>query len=234
MPCVYLSKDLWFPPVEQAEEIGLLAMGGDLSPQRLLLAYSQGIFPWYNPGEPILWWSPDPRCVLFPQKIHISRSLNKTLKKAIFRVSFDGDFPAVIAACRKDRLQTGTWITAEMQQAYIDLWRLGFAHSVECWHQNQLVGGLYGISLGGCFFGESMFSRVANASKVALVGLCQQLTRLGIELVDCQQTSHHLLSLGAQEISRAEFIHRLSAGLIDNKGRLASLFPTSEHLTKPS
>jgi len=228
MPCAYLSHELWFPPVEQAEDIGLLAIGGDLSPQRLLLAYSQGIFPWYNPGEPILWWSPDPRCVLFPQRIHVSRSLNKILKKEIFRVSFDADFPAVIAACREERLQSGTWITPQMQQAYIELWRLGFAHSVECWQQNQLVGGLYGISLGGCFFGESMFSQVANASKVALVRLCQQLARLGVELIDCQQTTPHLLGLGAREIPRAEFINRLAASLMSSQGQRVSLFPATE------
>lgn len=234
MSCVYLSRELWFPPVEQAEAIGLLAIGGDLSPQRLLLAYSQGIFPWYNPGEPILWWSPDPRCVLFPRQVHISRSLNKTLKKELFRVSFDRDFPAVIAACQAQRQQSGTWITPEMHDAYVQLWRLGFAHSVECWQQDLLVGGLYGISLGHCFFGESMFSRVPNASKVALVRLCQQLSLLGVELIDCQQTNRHLLSLGAREIPRAEFIALIKARLIDHNGRLASLFPGTEPVSKPS
>ncbi len=227
MSCIYLSDELWFPPVEEAEEIGLLAIGGDLLPQRLLLAYSLGIFPWYNPGEPILWWSPDPRCVLFPAQVHISRSLRKILQRGDFQVTFDRDFTAVIEACRQMRTEQGTWITPEMERAYVDLHRLGFAHSVECWQQGQLVGGLYGISLGRCFFGESMFSRVANASKVALVTLCRQLQQQGFRLIDCQQTSEHMLTLGATEISRATFCHLLAEGLLDDGQKLRSNFPPS-------
>lgn len=225
MSCVYLSEELWFPPVDEAEDIGLLAVGGDLSPQRLLLAYSLGIFPWYNPGEPVLWWSPDPRCVLFPEQIHISRSLQKTLKRGSFRVTFDLDFSGVIEACRNSRSAEGSWITPEMDQAYVNLHRLGFAHSVECWQQDQLVGGLYGLSLGHCFFGESMFSMVDNASKVALATLCRHLPQLDVSMIDCQQTSDHLLSLGATEISRTEFCDLLTRGLLDDGQKLRSNFP---------
>lgn len=226
LSCTYLSEELWFPPVEEAEEIGLLAVGGDLSPQRLLLAYSLGIFPWYNLGEPILWWSPDPRCVLFPEQIHISKSLRKVLKRGDFHVTFDRDFSAVIEGCRRVRTEQGTWITSEMCSAYVELHRLGFAHSVECWQSGRLVGGLYGLSMGRCFFGESMFSQVTNASKVAMVILCQQLQQLGFRLLDCQQTSEHLLSLGATEISRETFCRLLAEGLLDNGQRLQSNFPT--------
>lgn len=225
MSCVYLSDELWFPPVEEAEEIGLLAVGGDLSPRRLLLAYSLGIFPWYNPGEPILWWSPDPRCVLYPEQVHISRSLRRVLRRGDFEVSFDQDFTAVINGCRIARSDEGTWITPEMQQAYLDLHRLGYAHSVECWQEGRLVGGLYGISLGRCFFGESMFSAVSNASKVALVRLCAELKQLGFRMLDCQQTSDHLLSLGATEIPRTRFCNEVAAGLLDEGRQLRSLFP---------
>jgi len=224
--CVYLSEELWFPPVEEAEEIGLLAIGGDLSAKRLLLAYSLGIFPWYNQGEPILWWSPDPRCVLFPAQVHISRSLHKVLKRGEFQVTFDRDFVGVIDACREVRCNAGTWITSEMQRAYIALHRLGFAHSVECWQAGVLVGGLYGLSLGGCFFGESMFSRVTNASKIAVVTLCQQLLPLGVRVIDCQQTSNHLLSLGACEISRADFCQLVADELLDDNRELRSIFPS--------
>ncbi len=227
MPCIYLSEELWFPPVEEAEEIGLLAVGGDLSPQRLLLAYSLGIFPWYNPGEPILWWSPDPRCVLFPEDIHISKSLRKVINRGDLHVTFDQDFTGVITACGQMRSTEGTWITPEMHQAYVELHRLGFAHSVECWQQHQLVGGIYGLSLGRCFFGESMFSRVDNASKVALVTLCRYLRRLRFRMIDCQQTSKHLLSLGAAEIKRAEFCRLLAEGLLDDGQKLRSSFPQS-------
>ncbi len=227
MSCIYLSEELWFPPVEEAEEIGLLAIGGDLSPQRLLLAYSLGIFPWYNPGEPILWWSPDPRCVLFPDQIHISRSLHKVLKRGDFHVTFDRDFSAVIEGCRQVRTEQGTWITPEMYSAYVELHRLGFAHSVECWQDDQLVGGLYGISVGRCFFGESMFSRVTNASKVAMVTLCRQLQILGFRLLDCQQSSEHLLSLGATEITRDFFCSLLADGLPGDGQKLKSNFPAS-------
>ena len=220
----YLSDELWFPPVEEAEEIGLLAVGGDLSPQRLLFAYSLGIFPWYNSGEPILWWSPVPRCVLFPDQVHISKTLRKVLDRGCFRVTFDRDFAAVIEACRQTRKNQGTWITDEMCDAYVELHRLGFAHSVECWQQDVLVGGLYGISLGRCFFGESMFSQVSNASKVALASLCQHLQKKKFQVSDCQQTSDHLLTMGATEISRETFCQLLTEGLLDPDQKLQSNF----------
>ncbi len=227
MPCYQLDADLWFPPVEAAEEYGLLAVGGDLSPQRLLLAYSLGIFPWYNPGEPILWWAPDPRCVLFPADLHISRSLKRCLRKQPFRVSFDENFARVIYWCRRLRKNldgSGTWITAEMEDAYLRLHELGFAHSVECWEGDELVGGIYGVCLGRCFFGESMFSRRDNASKVALVRLVQSLEDAGFELLDCQQASEHLFRMGAREISRSEFMDHLRVAEVPPYGPLVSRF----------
>ncbi|HEY8036234.1 MAG TPA: leucyl/phenylalanyl-tRNA--protein transferase [Methylobacter sp.] len=201
-----------FPLVSKAlrEPDGLLAVGGCLSQYRLLNAYRHGIFPWYNPGEPILWWSPDPRLVLFPDKLLISRSLRKTLNKNIFSVTFDQAFSEVIAACadrRKDA--TGTWITAEIYAAYNQLHQAGFAHSVETWFGNELVGGLYGVALGQVFFGESMFHIKTDASKVAFVTLVKQLKLWGYQLIDCQVHTKHLESLGAQEIERDYFIKLL-------------------------
>lgn len=199
-----------FPPVEQAlrEPDGLLAVGGDLAPERILSAYRHGIFPWFSPGQPILWWSPDPRAVLFPEKLKVSRSLRKTLNKGSFHVTFDSAFHEVIRACadtpRRD--QPGTWITPEMQQAYIRLHQLGHAHSAESWQGEELVGGLYGIRLGRVFYGESMFSRRTDASKVAFVHLVRRLQEEGVELIDCQVTTEHLLSLGAEAIPRRRFI----------------------------
>ncbi len=231
MPCYQLDEELWFPPVEAAEDFGLLAVGGDLSPERLLLAYSLGIFPWYNPGEQILWWSPDPRCVLFPSQLHISRSLKKSLRRSPFRISFDEHFGGVVYWCRRTRSASdgsGTWITQEMQQAYLELHRLGFAHSVECWEGDQLVGGIYGVCLGRCFFGESMFSRRTNASKVALVHLVQHLEMLGFELLDCQQTTDHLLSMGAEEISRRDFLEHLRSAEVPPYGPMVSRFASRE------
>ncbi len=198
-----------FPPVEQAlaEPDGLLAVGGDLSPPRLLKAYRHGVFPWYNPGEPILWWSPDPRLILFPQRLKISRSLKKTLRKESFSLTFDRAFAEVIDACSAPRKGVGgTWITPEMKIAYLRLHALGHAHSVECWHAGRLVGGLYGVAIGRVFFGESMFHRCSNASKVAFVHLTQSLQRWKYALIDCQVRTEHLLSLGAEEIPRSEFI----------------------------
>jgi len=228
MACYKLDDQIWFPPVEEAEDYGLLAVGGDLSPERLLFAYSLGIFPWYNEGEPILWWSPDPRCVLIPQNIHISRSLHKTFRRNKFEISFNRAFDQVIKACRDERCHrdgAGTWISPEMQNAYCKLHRLGFAHSVECWEGDKLVGGLYGLCLGRCFFGESMFSLCPDASKVALVSLTRCLSAAGFDLVDCQQTTPHLLSLGAEEISRADFLHRLKKGSVGPEFKLKSEFP---------
>lgn len=199
----------WFPDVERAliRPNGLLAFGGDLSPERLEQAYRRGIFPWYNVGDPILWWSPDPRTLLFPESLRISRSLRKRLRKQTFRVSMDRDFAGVIRACAAPRdPDGGTWILPEMIAAYEHLHRLGMVHSVEVWEGAALVGGLYGVAIGRAFFGESMFSRTTDASKVALVHLCQALNQRGFGLIDCQMRTEHLLSLGAQELRRAEFV----------------------------
>lgn len=198
-----------FPPLDNAldEPAGLLAAGGDLTPAWLLEAYRRGIFPWYADGQPILWWSPDPRLVLFSDEIRIRRSLAKRLRNAGFQVTFDHDFAAVIAACAAPRADCeGTWITTPMQIAYTRLHRMGQAHSIEVWRNEQLVGGLYGIALGCMFFGESMFSRESDASKIALVHLVHRLQAQGGGLIDCQMRTPHLVSLGAREIARSEFI----------------------------
>ncbi|MES9856754.1 MAG: leucyl/phenylalanyl-tRNA--protein transferase [Sedimenticola sp.] len=197
-----------FPPVSVAEREpnGLLAIGGDLSPERLLNAYRHGIFPWYSDDQPILWWSPDPRMVLFPEKIKISRSLRKSLKNRPFRVTFDHAFEPVIRACGDPRGDgQGTWITEEMIEAYCLLNGLGYAHSVEVWLDDRLAGGLYGVAIGGVFFGESMFSRQSDASKVALAHLSKLISLRGYGMIDCQIHSAHLGSLGAEEIPRIEF-----------------------------
>jgi leucyl/phenylalanyl-tRNA--protein transferase len=201
-----------FPDVALAETEpnGLLAVGGDLSPIRLINAYRQGVFPWYSDNEPILWWSPDPRTVLYPDKISPSRSLRKTLRKGLFQVSFDSAFDQVIMACSEPRGgPPGTWLIPEMITAYQQLFELGLAHSVEVWREEQLVGGLYGVAIGGVFYGESMFSRMSDSSKVALVHLCQTLHQWGFKLIDCQVYTKHLISLGAEEISRVQFCHHL-------------------------
>lgn len=206
-----LSDELIFPPVQYADESGLLAIGGDLSSERLLLAYKNGIFPWYNEGEPIIWYSPDPRMVLFPPKIKISKSMKQLLKKGNFRVTYNQNFEAVISQCKTipRKGQKGTWITYEMQQAYIKLHKQGFAKSVEVWMDNHLVGGLYGIDLGNVFCGESMFSKVSNASKIAFIYLAEKLEEEKYTLIDCQVYNTHLESLGAEEISRNEFLKYL-------------------------
>lgn len=227
MPCYQLDEALWFPPVEVATDYGLLAVGGDLSCERLLLAYSMGIFPWYNPGEPILWWSPDPRCVLFPDELHISRSLKRFLRKTSYRITFDQHFAGVIYWCRALRVGldgSGTWITPDIRNAFQQLHELGFAHSVECWNGDELVGGLYGVCIGRCFFGESMFSRRDNASKMVLVHLLEYLRRRGFVLLDCQQTTSHLLSLGARTIPRSEFQACLHRAQVPPHGPLVSRF----------
>ncbi len=203
-----------FPDVSCAlrEPDGLLAVGGDLSEARLLAAYRHGIFPWYSEEQPILWWSPDPRSVLFPRDLHISRSLRKTLRKDMFQVTLDHSFAEVITACSQPRKDgRGTWITDEMREAYLRLHSAGYAHSVECWQGSRLVGGLYGVALGKVFFGESMFSRTSDASKTAFVYLVRQLQRWGFGLIDCQVQSSHLDSLGAGLIPRSRF-----AGLLDH------------------
>jgi leucyl/phenylalanyl-tRNA--protein transferase len=202
-----------FPPLELAltEPNGLLCAGGDLSPQRIVLAYRHGIFPWYSAGEPILWWSPDPRMVLVPSEIKISRSLRRTLRAGNYSIKLDSNFPAIIHACARTRRQgqAGTWITAEMQAAYAKLYELGFAHSVETWVNDKMVGGLYGLSIGKMFYGESMFSHATDASKLAIAHLARYLDAQGFGLIDCQMNTPHLASLGAREIPRSEFITRL-------------------------
>jgi leucyl/phenylalanyl-tRNA--protein transferase len=204
-----------FPPVEQATEHGLLAAGGDLSAERLLDAYRHGIFPWFNKNDPILWWCPDPRMVLHTADVHISKSLKRLIRRQDFHVTFDQAFERVMHACSAPRANqptdpdNRTWIHEDMITAYNELHRLGYAHSVECWQQNRLVGGLYGVAIGRAFFGESMFSFVADSSKVALVSLCQQLQRWDMPLIDCQIYSEHLARMGAEEMPREEFIQQL-------------------------
>lgn len=208
----WLGTDDPFPPPSKAarEPNGLLAAGADLSPARLIDAYGKGIFPWFSEGQPILWWSPDPRMVLFPDELKVSRSLGKTWRKGAFEVRADTCFREVMAACGAPRAgQGGTWITPEMEAAYFELHRLGLAHSIETWIDGRLAGGLYGVALGRAFFGESMFSRAANASKLALLALVRQLQRWNFGLIDCQMATPHLASLGAREIPRAEFTRRL-------------------------
>jgi leucyl/phenylalanyl-tRNA---protein transferase len=198
----------WFPPLEQAleEPSGLLAAGGDLSPARLLAAYQRGIFPWYSPGQPVLWWSPDPRAVIFPEEFNCSRSLAKTIRNGGFEVVIDRDFGAIMDACAAPRTHApGTWITSEMRSAYRRLHRLGQAHSFETWRNGQLAGGLYGVRLGEVFFGESMFSRERDASKVALAHLVTVCLRNSIAVIDCQLPSPHLESLGSRTIPRLQF-----------------------------
>ncbi len=208
MPVFQLPDEIIFPDPSLAEENGLLAIGGDLSPARLLTAYANGIFPWYSSDEPILWWSPSPRCVLFPHKFKIPKSLRSVLRKKIFEIRFDTEFENVIRFCaqvmRKGQ-QGDTWITPEMQTAYIKLHYLGYAHSVEAFYLGELVGGLYGVSIGKAFFGESMFHLVPNASKVAFCYLVNQLQKWNYEIIDNQQTSEHLLRFGAEEIDRSYF-----------------------------
>ncbi len=210
------STDLRFPPVELASPEGLLAVGGDLRAERLLEAYRHGIFPWYNPGQPILWWSPDPRAVLFPSKLKVVRSLRKTLRRKKFDVALDTAFRDVMQHCalpRPGNPAGGTWITPEMVEAYGVLHDRGLAHSVESWREGKLVGGLYGVAMGNAFFGESMFSRETDASKVAFVHLVRQLERWGYAFIDCQISSAHLFSLGAEEIRRHDFMARLEQAL---------------------
>ncbi len=205
----WLERDrLDFPPLDKAlrDPNGLLAAGGDLSPARLVAAYRHGCFPWYQDGEPILWWSPDPRTVLFPSELHVSRSLRKLLRQRRYRVTFDQDFAAVIKACAGPRnYADGTWITGSMQAAYVSLHQQGYAHSVEVWDGETLVGGLYGLAIGQLFFGESMFSHADNASKFGFACLVQHLQAAGFALIDCQMPTAHLHSLGARAISREEF-----------------------------
>lgn len=208
--------DLSFPPLEKAmrEPNGLLAAGGDLTPERLLAAYRHGCFPWYQDGQPLLWWSPDPRTVLYPDELHVSRSLQKKLRQGTFVITFDRAFRDVIQGCAEPRAYTdGTWITTPMQDAYVKLHQLGVAHSVEVWQDERLVGGLYGLAMGRLFFGESMFSRTTDASKVGFVALVERLRDWGFQLIDCQMPTQHLSSFGARGISRKNFAEALAMHL---------------------
>ncbi|WP_292655413.1 leucyl/phenylalanyl-tRNA--protein transferase [Nitratifractor sp.] len=204
-----------FPDPRHAAEEGLLAFGGDLHPDRILKAYRHGIFPWYNPGDPILWWSPDPRLILYPDQLRVNRSFRRILRNRNYTVRFDHDFPAVITACASmpERQERGTWLTSEMQEAYTELHRRGFAHSVEVYEEEALVGGLYGIAMGRAFFGESMFSRTRDGSKIALKALSDVLRGKGYDFIDCQVVSDHLVRLGAVAVPRQQFLEELEAAL---------------------
>ncbi len=216
MPVYQLSDKLLFPPAELAEKDGLLAIGGDLSPERLLLAYSNGIFPWYSEGDPILWWSPSPRLVIIPGEFRIPKRLSRFMRQKKFSVSMDKAFRKIISACATidGRGEKGTWITDEMIEAYCQLHHMGFAHSVECWLDDKLAGGLYGISLGGVFFGESMFSNQTNGSKVALVSLVNKLLDWNFDMIDCQMKTPHLMQFGAREIPGSQFQKTLARSLL--------------------
>jgi len=215
VPVHRLGRELAFPPPQSAGPDGLLAVGGDLEPERLLLAYSQGIFPWYDESLPILWHSPDPRMILLPREIHVSRSLARTLRRRTFALTLDAAFARVVEACAETPRPRGegTWITRQMRAAYERLHELGFAHSAEAWCEGELAGGVYGVALGGCFFGESMFARRPDASKAALAVLVRQLERWGFELFDCQMHTPHLSRLGAREWPRSRFLRHLRHAL---------------------
>ena len=204
----FLSKEIWFPSVSDASPEGILAIGGDLSPERLTLAYKSGIFPWFSKGDPIIWYSPDPRMVLFPKNLKVSKSMQQLIRKNEFSITFNQDFENVIKNCQDiaRKGQPGTWITDEMKSAYIELHNIGIATSVEVWKNKELVGGLYGIDLGTVFCGESMFSKESNTSKLAFIFLVKKMQKEGYTLLDCQMYNEHLASLGAQEISRIEFL----------------------------
>jgi leucyl/phenylalanyl-tRNA--protein transferase len=219
MPVFQLTEKLIFPPPEMAEENGLLAIGGDLSTERLLLAYSKGIFPWYSQGEPILWWSPSPRLVIFPAEFKVPKRLARFIKQQKYKVTMDYAFQQVITSCAyvSNRQAKGTWIDEDMIEAYTRLHEQGWVHSVECWQDEELVGGLYGIALGRIFFGESMFSLQSNTSKVALVFLVEQLKKWDFDLIDCQLTTEHLLQFGAREIPGSEFQTILAQNTLDAK-----------------
>jgi len=209
----FLDEKLIFPPLEATTKEGIIAIGGDLSIERLLLAYSTGIFPWYSQNEPILWWSPDPRFVLLPENLNVSKSLKKFIKKNIYTITFDIAFEKIIKMCSKLRSKQGTWLTNEMIEAYIDLHNEGYAHSVEAWHNEKLAGGLYGVSLGRCFFGESMFYVMENASKVCLIYLVDTLIKKNFLFIDSQVYTQHLENFGASNIPRSDYIAMLKKGL---------------------
>lgn len=215
MPIFRLSDKISFPPPHFAARNGLLAMGGDLSRERLLLAYKMGIFPWFSSYDPILWWCPDPRLVLYPGEVHVPARLRRRIKSKIFEVTSDTVFDRVIAECARVRTENReeTWLVDEMIEAYQGLYESGYAHSVETWYQGELAGGLYGVSLGGAFFGESMFTRVTDASKVALVALCNYMAENDFDLIDCQIPTDHLIWMGAKEVPRKVFLEQLKASV---------------------
>ena len=213
MPVFALNDSLAFPPPQLARSDGLLAVGGDLSPERLLQAYRLGIFPWYGPGEPLLWWAPDPRLVLFPAELRISRRLARTIRQGRFQVACDRDFAQVIRLCGETRQESGTWLDPPLIAAFGQLHAQGYAHSVECYLEGRLVGGLYGLALDRIFFGESMFSLVPDSSKVALAGLVTCLQARGFTAIDCQVRTDHLLSMGAREIAGRDFSQLLQEGI---------------------
>jgi leucyl/phenylalanyl-tRNA---protein transferase len=212
MPVYLLDESMWFPPVEEALPEGLLAVGGDLSVERLLLAYHSGIFPWYSQDEPPMWWSPDPRFVLYPDELKVSKSMRQLMKRGSFQFKTDTAFEEVIYQCSRVPRpgQPGTWISEEVREAYISMYKQGYAHSAEAWCNGELVGGLYGVLLGKVFFGESMFSLMSNASKYAFINWVEVLKELGVALIDCQVHTAHLESLGARMISRKKFIDIIS------------------------
>ena len=215
MPIYQLTDEIIFPKPELAEDDGLLAIGGDLRWERLLLAYSNGIFPWYNEYDPILWWCPKPRFIIKPNEVRISRSMKRVFNKNEFKVTFNNDFEGVISKCKELREnKEGTWITDDMKQAYIDLFNKGFASSVEVYKEDKLVGGLYGVNIGRCFFGESMFSMETNASKVALISICKRLEEENYLFLDCQMHTNHLESMGGKFVSWEDFKMMLQQGII--------------------
>jgi len=222
MPVYWLADDsLDFPDPQGANEDGLVALGGDLSPERLISAYDQGLFPWFNEGDPILWWSPDPRFVLFPSELKVSKSMRPYFNQRKFEVTYDSDFRAVITACQQMYRpgQGGTWITDDMLEAYCQLHRMGFAHSVEVWKNKELAGGLYGIALGRVFFGESMFAKASNASKFGFISLVRRLEKHGYTLIDCQQETQHLASMGGRGIPRPRFLQYLTDNDVEKTER---------------
>ncbi len=230
MPVFRLADELIFPDPRWATEEGLLAVGGDLSPERLVLAYKLGMFPWYGENEPIMWWSPDPRCVLIPRNVYVSRRLERVVKQKRFRLTCNRAFGQVVEACANVRINEGeeTWLIAEMQVAYQKLHALGFAHSVEAWSDGELVGGLYGVALGKFFFGESMFHTQTNASKVVLAQLARHLEKEGFALLDCQVPNPHLISMGACHVAREDFLERLAMGGLGAEGVVEKVvFPES-------
>lgn len=215
MPIFKLTKDIIFPDPRHSDEDGLLAIGGDLSLERLIIAYSNGIFPWYNEGDPLLWWCPKPRFIIEPKEIKISKSMDKIIKKEEFKVTFNNDFEGVISNCKYTRENSGegTWITDDMKEAYINLFKHGYAMSVESYKADELVGGLYGVKIGKCFFGESMFSKVSNASKIALIKLSQKLNEEGFIFIDCQMHTKHLESMGGKFVQWDTFKSLLNKGI---------------------